>query len=125
MRAVWVFVAGGVGSLARYVVSLACASAFGVAFPFGTLAVNLVGSFLIAVLAELALASHVSPAMRLALGTGFLGGFTTYSAFSQEAFTLLRHGALAAGMGYLALTVVGCLAMCLLGQLAARAYLAS
>jgi CrcB protein len=125
MRAVWVFVAGGFGSLARYGVALACSSAFGVVFPFGTLAVNLVGSFLLAVLVELAVAEHVSPELRVTLGAGFLGGFTTYSAFSQEAFTLLRDGALAAGLGYLALTVAGCLAMCLLGQLAARAYLAS
>jgi CrcB protein len=124
MRALWVFVAGGVGSVARYGVAVACSSAFGIAFPFGTLAVNLVGSFLLSVLVELALAEHVSPALRVTLGAGFLGGFTTYSAFSQEAFALLRDGALGPGLGYVALTVAGCLVMCLLGQLAARAYLA-
>ena len=124
MRAVWVFVAGGIGSVARYGVALACSSAFGVAFPFGTLAVNLVGSFLLAVLVELAVAEHVSPELRVTLGTGFIGGFTTYSAFNQEAFALLRDGALGAGAGYIALTLAGCLAMGLFGQLAARAYLA-
>jgi len=121
MRAVWVFVAGGAGSLARWGVAVGCAAAFGPAFPFGTLAVNLVGSFLLSALVELVIGERVTPELRLILGTGFLGGFTTYSAFSQEAFALLRDGALFAGAGYVALTVVGCLAMCLLGQLAARA----
>jgi CrcB protein len=125
MRVVWVFLAGGLGSVARFAVGVASAGAFGTTLlPLGTLTVNLVGSFLLAVLVELALAEHVSPALRVTLGAGFLGGFTTYSAFSQEAFMLLRDGALGPGLGYLAVTVVGCLVMCLLGQLAARAYLA-
>jgi CrcB protein len=121
MRVLWVFLAGGLGSAARYGVAVACASAFGIGFPWGTLAVNLLGSFAIALIAELALARDAfSPELRLALTTGFLGGFTTYSAFGFESFALLRDGAMGLGLGYVALTVVGGLAMCVLGLVTAR-----
>lgn len=123
MRVVLVFVAGGLGSVARFAVGVASAGAFGGTLPLGTLAVNLVGSFLIALVAEVALATdRISPALRLALATGFLGGFTTYSAFSHETFAYLRDGALGLALGYVALTVFGCLVMCALGQLAARTF---
>ena len=127
MRVVWVFLAGGLGSVARFAVGVASAGVFGTTLlPVGTLTVNFAGSFLIAVLAELALSTgRVSPELRLVLATGFLGGFTTYSAFANESFTYLRDGLFGLGLGYVALTVVGCLVMCLLGQLVARAFLAS
>lgn len=126
MRVVWVFLAGGFGSVARFAVGVALAGAFGTTLlPVGTLTVNLVGSFLIAALAELALSTgRVSPELRLVLASGFLGGFTTYSAFANESFSYLRDGLLGFGLGYIALTLVGCLVMCLLGQLVARAFLA-
>lgn len=118
---VCVFLGGGVGSCARYLVSSACLAAFGPLFPVGTLVVNVVGCFLLAALAELALAtSLISPIVRLTLAVGFLGGLTTYSTFSHETFVYLREGALGLGFGYLAATVLGCLAACLLGQSAAR-----
>jgi CrcB protein len=121
MQVLWVFVAGGVGSISRYLVSLACLAAFGPILPVGTLAVNTLGSFLLAALVELAVSTdRVSPLVRIALGTGFLGGFTTYSTFSHETFTYLRDGALGLGFGYLVVTVLGCLGACLLGQLTAR-----
>jgi len=121
VQALCVFVAGGVGSVARYGMSLVCLAAFGPIFPAGTLAVNAVGCFLIAALVELAISTdRVSPLVRIALGTGLLGGFTTYSAFSHEAFTYLRDGALGLGFGYIAVTVLGCLGACLLGQVTAR-----
>ncbi|MFI5315387.1 MAG: fluoride efflux transporter CrcB [Myxococcota bacterium] len=116
-----VFVAGGIGSCARYLVSSACLAAFGPIFPVGTLAVNAVGCFLLAALAELAISTAlISPTLRLTLAVGFLGGLTTYSTFSHETFVYLREGALGLGFGYLAATVLGCLAACWLGQTAAR-----
>jgi CrcB protein len=116
-----VFVGGGIGSCARYLVSSACLAAFGPLFPVGTLAVNAVGCFLLAGLAELAVSTAlISPILRLTLAVGFLGGLTTYSTFSHETFVYLREGAFALGFGYLAATVLGCLAACLLGQAAAR-----
>ena len=121
VQALWVFVAGGVGSVARWLVSLGCLAAFGPIFPVGTLAVNLVGCFLIAALFETAVTTDKVPdALRVTLASGFLGGFTTYSAFSNEMFTYFRDGALGLGAGYLVVTVLGCLGAGLLGQLGAR-----
>lgn len=120
----WVFVAGGAGSVMRWLVSLVCQSTFGPTYPVGTLAVNVVGSFLLAALIEVSVTSaRVSPELRVTLASGFLGGFTTYSAFSHEAFAYLRAGATGLGVGYLVVTVAVCLAACLLGQTAARAWL--
>jgi fluoride exporter len=120
-QGLWVFVAGGVGSVARWLVSLGCLAAFGPLFPVGTLTVNLVGCFLIAALFETAVSTDkISAALRVTLASGFIGGFTTYSAFSNELFTYFRDGALGLAAAYLIATVLGCLGACLLGQLGAR-----
>ncbi|MEX2207826.1 MAG: fluoride efflux transporter CrcB [Myxococcota bacterium] len=117
----WIFVAGGFGSAARYLLSGFVLERLGTAFPFGTLAVNLIGSFLLSALVHVALATElVSPTLRIALATGFLGGFTTYSTFSHETFVLLQEGAWAQGSLNVTVTVVGCLTACLLGQAAGR-----
>lgn len=71
---------GAIGSVLRYLVALLGLALFGGGFPWGTLAVNVVGSAAIGVLAALG----VSGEMRLLLVTGLLGGFTTFSAFSLE-----------------------------------------
>jgi CrcB protein len=119
-----VFVAGGLGSSARFAVSSLLLARFGAAFPYGTLAVNLLGSFALGALVHASLASaHVPPVLRLALATGFLGGFTTYSAFSQETFEYLHAGALGAATLYVALTLAGGLVASALGWLSARAVL--
>jgi len=120
-RLLWVFLAGGLGSGARYAIGAILLERFGAAFPTGTLAVNLLGSALLAALVHVSFASNaVSPELRLALGSGFLGGFTTYSAFSEETFTYLQNGAWVIGVGYVAVTLIGCLAACLVGQSVAR-----
>jgi CrcB protein len=93
---VWVFVFGGLGSMARFGVASFAAARLGTGFPWGTLAVNVLGAALLAALLQVATAGDaISPTARIALATGFLGGFTTYSAFSNETFALLqrRHGA--------------------------------
>jgi CrcB protein len=70
-------------------------------FPWGTFAVNAAGSFAIGAVLALALErALVSPAMRLLLVTGVLGGFTTFSAFSYETLQLLRDGQWPAALGY-------------------------
>lgn len=118
---VWVFVAGGVGSVSRWLVSLACQSVFGPIYPVGTLAVNVVGCFLLTALIEYVVTGgRVAPELRVALASGFLGGFTTYSAFSHETYTYLRDGATGLGVGYLVVTLALCLVACWLGQGAAR-----
>ena len=111
---------GAVGTGARYLFSTAMKRAFG-NFPFGTLGVNVIGSFLASIVMVLALEkSALSPDMRLILVTGVLGGFTTYSSFNYETLNLLQEGSWALGLGNLAATVLGCLAAGALGLLTAR-----
>ncbi len=117
----WVFLAGGLGSAARFWVGTFLLERLGAAFPFGTLAVNLIGSTLLAALVHVSLATDaVSAELRIGLAAGFLGGFTTYSAFSQETFVYLQDGAWVMGAAYVLVTLMGCLGACLLGQSAAR-----
>lgn len=83
---------GAAGTLARYGVSVWADRAAKGVFPAGTMAVNLAGCFLIGAAWALFERSLVSPAQRLFLMTGFLGGFTTFSTFGLETFSLLREG---------------------------------
>jgi CrcB protein len=93
---VLVFLGGGIGSALRHAVNLLCARLFGLNFPWGTFAVNLIGSFAIGWLAAYfafrAGAGFTQPA-RLFLITGVLGGFTTFSSFSLDFAMLFERGA--------------------------------
>lgn len=110
--------AGALGSGARYLVALWIGAR---AFPFATLAVNLAGSFAIALVLELSIRiAGFPPNLRLALATGFLGGFTTYSSFNYESTALLQGGQALRGLMYIGATVLGCLATGLLGLTLAR-----
>jgi fluoride exporter len=112
---------GALGSVARYWVGGWAPRLFGQAFPYGTLTVNLLGSFLISLVMGVALnTGAVSPNVRIFLTTGILGGFTTYSSFNYETMALLEQRLWASGALNLALTVVGCLAAGLLGLMVAR-----
>lgn len=84
---------GAIGSALRHLVGLWSLRQFGPSFPWGTLMVNVTGSLLIGILAE-AIARHfgASLEMRLFLMTGILGGYTTFSAFSLDAITLIERG---------------------------------
>jgi CrcB protein len=120
-RFLWVCLGGAFGSGARYLLSGWLAERLGPAFPYGTFAVNVLGSFLLAVLMHVGLASAaLSPTLRIALGTGVLGGFTTYSTFSYETFVYLREGAFALAALNASVTLLGCLVACWLGFAAAR-----
>ncbi|OCP01150.1 MULTISPECIES: fluoride efflux transporter CrcB [unclassified Ensifer] len=86
-------VGGAIGSILRYLVGLWTVHRFGAGFPWGTLGVNISGSFLIGVLAEVIMRKFgASPDLRVFLITGVLGGYTTFSAFSLDAITLLERG---------------------------------
>ena len=102
---------GALGSGARYLVGHWSVAKLGTGFPWGTLAVNLIGSFAIALVMH---ASSVKPDFsfntRLLLTTGILGGFTTYSAFNQETLSYFESGELAKAFGYAAVTLLACLA---------------
>ena len=87
-----VLIGGGIGSICRYVATTLSVSIGGTVFPFGTLFVNLLGSFLMGFLMFFFLDEHFTlpETLRLFLAVGFLGGFTTFSSFSMESLLLLR-----------------------------------
>lgn len=120
---VWVGIAvgGALGALARHGVNVVTASRLSAggwaSFPLSTLLVNVVGSFGLAFVLTLAMRGVVSPAWRLAIGTGFIGALTTFSTFEWEATLLLEHGAFVRG----ALYVLGNLALGFLAVLLGRA----
>ncbi|MFN0244094.1 MAG: fluoride efflux transporter CrcB [Planctomycetota bacterium] len=110
-RFLWVCVGGAAGSGARYLVSLWTLERFGARFPLGTLAVNVAGSFAIGLSMHLSASSDwLTPTMRVALVTGVLGGFTTYSAFNFEAVSYAQRGDWALAGGYVALMLCACFA---------------
>ena len=112
---------GALGTGARYLLSLWVTSKAGEGFPFGTLAVNVLGSFAMGFLAQYAAAHDMSDTTKLALTTGVLGGFTTYSAFNQETLRYLQLGAWGPGLANLGATVLACLAAGVGGMAAAKA----
>ena len=88
-----ILVCGGAGSLARYLVGSAIGTRMGARFPWGTLAVNVSGCFLIGLLMTLLTERwQPHPNWRLALVVGFLGGYTTFSSFEWETFAAVRGG---------------------------------
>jgi CrcB protein len=94
---------------------------WGSGFPAGTLAVNVIGSFLIGAIMQVALTTDlVSPALRLFLTTGIMGGFTTYSTFNYETLRLLEDNAWGLGVANIAVTLVSCLLAGVLGVLTGR-----
>lgn len=97
MNALSVFIAGGIGSALRYAIGLCIGPA---AFPWATLAVNVFGSFAIGLLGGWSERFGWPEALRLALTVGLCGGFTTFSTFSREAFSLAQSGRWAAFAAY-------------------------
>ena len=91
-----VMVGGALGALARYATgqwfNTGALAAPGMGLPLSTLVVNVVGSFLLGLITTVGARGHLSPAVRTALGTGFVGAFTTFSTFELESDALLRGG---------------------------------
>ena len=108
-----VMAGGALGAAARYLASLALAARGG--FPYATLAVNLLGGFAMGVLAALVLRGVASESLRLFVGVGILGGFTTFSAFSLESFQMIQRGQIAVASGYAIASVIGSIAALALG----------
>ena len=110
-RFLWICLGGAAGTGARYLLSGWALSAFGVSFPWGTLSVNVIGSFLLGLIMQVGVATPVlSPTLRLALTTGVMGGFTTYSTFNWETMRYIQDGAWRLALGNVALTLAVCLA---------------
>ena len=114
-------VGGGCGSVARFLVAREMERWLGNYLPYGTLVVNVLGSLALGWLATVFLVRpEIKIALRLGIAVGFLGAFTTFSAFSFESVQLMLNGAVwRAALNVTANTVV-CLAMCYLGMQLAR-----
>jgi fluoride exporter len=121
-RLVLVCLGGALGSGARYLISTAAVRLVGPGFAWGTLTVNLVGSFLIVLVMHLGLTTTlVSPELRLFLTTGLMGGLTTYSTFSYETLRYIQDGAPSLAAVNVLVTLLGCLLASVLGLVAGRA----
>lgn len=98
---------GAFGSVARYLTGIGAGKLFGLGFPWGTLIINIAGSFLIGVLVELfALRLDLSQPVRAFLTVGFCGGFTTFSTFSLESYLLIERGEMIPAALYIVASVV-------------------
>ena len=112
---------GALGALARFWVSSGVYQLLGKSFPWGTLTVNVVGSFAMGFLLVLFLERlAAAPEWRAAVLVGFLGAFTTFSTFSIETLTLMEQGELAKALLNVLVSVVLCIAACWLGLILAR-----
>lgn len=115
---------GAVGASLRYLVTSATTALIGHGFPWGTLLVNVAGSLVMGVLIGLfAHSLQPGPALRAFLVTGLLGGFTTFSAFSLDAVTLIQRGEMLSAGGYMVGSVVFSVGGLFLGLLLARSLL--
>ena len=113
-------VGAALGALARWGLTLWLGVG---AMPWGTLAANLIGGYLIGlVVASLALVPDISPVWRLALVTGFLGGLTTFSSFSMEVVTMLMEGQVGTALITSCAHLCGSLALTWLGVRTVRAF---
>jgi CrcB protein len=118
-------VGGGLGSVARFLLTTLVQQRVPFAFPAGTFIINVAGSFLIGLFAQIGVDTRVlSPEARLFLTTGLCGGFTTFSTFSFETIQLVEDDRYATAAAYVAASVLLSLAACLLGVASARGMLA-
>ena len=111
-----VMIGGAIGAGARHLVGQAMLARLGPGFPWGTLAINVVGSLLMGLLVgALARGEGGGDAARLFVGVGILGGFTTFSSFSMEFWMLFERGQNAQAAAYVLASVIGAIAACGLG----------
>jgi len=107
MNFLLVMIGGAVGSAGRYAVGKATLGALGPNYPWGTLAVNLIGGFLMGLLAGMLARTGGSEQTRVLIGVGVLGGFTTFSAFSLDAVTMIERGQWGVAITYALVSVIG------------------
>lgn len=116
-----VFVGAGIGGALRHGVNTGSVRLFGLGFPTGTLIVNILGSFLMGLLAGVfALRPGTDQQLRLFLTTGILGGFTTFSAFSLDTVLLMERHAYGLAVGYALGSVIASVSALFVGLAAAR-----
>jgi fluoride exporter len=121
MSYLWVIIGSALGGLLRYVISRWTLT-ISTQFPYGTIAINVIGSFVIGYFGTLTLQSGkyaASDNLRLFVMVGLCGGFTTFSSFSLQTFDLMRSGAWGRALINVVLSVVLCVAAVAAGHLAA------
>ena len=120
-RVILISLGGAIGTALRYLVSGIAARWLGADFPYGTLIVNVVGSFLIGLIQQVGTATLLIPeTTRLFLTVGIMGGLTTYSSFSYETIRLAQLGAWGQAWINVLVTTALCLSVCFLGIAAGR-----
>jgi CrcB protein len=107
---------GSIGAVLRYLISIFMIQVFGSSFPFGTLLVNVIGSFFMGVIYALGQMSHISPELKALIGIGLLGALTTFSTFSNETLLLMQEGDWLKAILNVVLNLSLCLFMVYLGQ---------
>ncbi len=110
-----VVVAGGLGAVSRFVVDAVVRARADDAYPVGTAVINVTGSFALGLVTGLVLAHTASEAVRSIVGTGFLGGYTTFSTASFETVRLVQTGRVGAAVGYGLGTLVATVGVAALG----------
>jgi len=115
-RFIYICLGGAIGTGLRYLSGTLAIRWLGVDFPYGTLIVNVVGSFLIGLIQQVGVTSPLIPeTTRLFLTVGIMGGLTTYSSFSYETLRLAQLGAWGQAWVNVLVTTALCLAVCFLG----------
>jgi CrcB protein len=124
MLYLWVAIGGAIGSVARFWFGNVVAAALGPAFPWGTLMINVLGSFVISFFSGLTGMGHrfaLSNDARIFVIVGVCGGFTTFSSFSLQTVELARSGQAGRAALYVAASMIVCLVACAFGVWAASA----
>lgn len=123
MQLLYIGFFGGLGCIARYLVTLWTQQIAGHGFPYGTLLVNFIGSLLLALLLTASFRSFpVSTELRLGLSVGFLGGFTTFSTFSYQTLMLFDEGAFWSASTNVFLSLALCLGGAFIGVVVGRQF---
>jgi fluoride exporter len=121
MQVIYIGIFGGLGCISRFFVSNFTYQVAGRSLPYGTLMVNVAGSFLLGLLMTFGLRSTLlPPELRVGLTTGFMGGFTTFSTFSYETLRLLEDGSYWQAGANIILNILLCLLFALVGVAVAK-----
>lgn len=123
IQLVSIMIGGALGAISRYLLSNLVYDWLGRDFPYGTLTVNVIGSFLMGILTIFFIQKgHPDPAIKLGLLVGFLGALTTFSTFSLDTLNLIEEGALLRAFVNVLVSVVVCVGAVWLGMLTARQF---
>ncbi len=123
LQLISIMIGGALGAITRYFLSNLVYDWLGRDFPYGTLSVNVIGSFLMGLLTILFIQkAHLDPAIRLGVLVGFLGALTTFSTFSLDTLDLLREGALWQALLNVLLSVITCVLAVWLGMVTGRQF---